>query len=1125
MNYYKFNRFLILFFTIFSINFSLAQYAVVNHKMEVKIQPENALLDVVDTMDLSAFEGNRIPFYLNSSLIPYSNSNNIKLSKSDNNGSNGTDLGMDRDIDNKNLDLTKWEILFLTDSKECTISYKGKIKSSLEQSNDNYQRGFSESPGTISTKGIYLAGSTYWIPSFPKLLYTFNLNVQLPKDWKSVSQGERTILIDSNQLHFDKWKCHSPQEEIFLIGAKFKEYSFKMNNGIDAMAFLRSPDESLANKYMEVTEQYMDMYVNLIGNYPYSKFALVENFWETGYGMPSFTLLGEKIIRFPFILHSSYPHELLHNWWGNSVYVNFDRGNWCEGLTAYMADHLIKEQRGLGDKYRRSTLQKFTDFVNSGNDFPLSKFINRHDGASEAIGYGKALMMYHMLRMKIGDKNFINGLRQFYNNNKFKSASYNSIRIAMEEVSGVELKSFFHQWVKRKGAPKISLLSSNLVVKDNKKQLLVLLEQQSNGNPFSLDIPIYIQTDKGVKKELFSMNKKKQGHYFDIDGSLLKVTVDPFYDIFRLLDPKEVPPALSKIWASKKNVIILPKEANNKKSKIYAEFAQSWIENDKDEFKIVFDSDLTALPKEETAWIVGFENKFAKIVDNQLKTYNSIFNQQNITLANKKISKSEKDFAITVFDPKDYKKQIVFISLDNKESIPGFVRKLPHYGKYSYLAFEGTEPTNIVKGQWPIFESPLEKSFTDKSISTIKEERKALASLKPVFSKDRMMSHINYLASKELKGRGLGTAELDLAADYIAGLFKKYGLKPIDDTYFQEFKYKFKEKGKLKLKNIIGIIPGSDPELKESPVVLSAHYDHLGLGWPDVHIGDEGKIHYGADDNASGVAILLEIAKTLGKSFKPKRTIIFVAFTGEEAGLIGSRYFINNIKSDFTGNVFANVNLDTDGRLFDKKLMVLNGNTAKEWKYIFMGTDYTTGIKSVVIEKELDSSDQFSFIEKGIPAIQLFTGAHQDYHRPTDTPDKIDGEGLVKVCTVTKEVIEYLADRTDNMPFTGNANNMNKENIKNNSNNKKIRRAATGSIPDFAYKGKGVRISTVIKDSAGDKAGIKEGDIILSLNSVITDDLKQYSDELKKYKPGDIVTLKIKRNNSEKNIKIKLGAR
>ena len=1120
----KTTTFHIIFF-VFILTYTTinAQNAIIKHDLQTEIQPDKSFIFVKDRIDLSASEGNKMYFYLNSSLIPFSNSDNINLTKLENDN-NAADIGMDRDIENAELDLTKWEILFLTDAKECTISYKGKIQSSLEQSNDNYQRGFSESPGIISAKGIYLAGSTYWIPTFPKLLYTFALQSNLPKDWKSVSQGKRTESLDSLNSHFDQWVCEKPQEEIFLIGAKFNEYSFKMNNGVEAMTFLRSPDENLANKYLEVTEQYMTMYEGLISKYPYSKFALVENFWETGYGMPSFTLLGEKIIRFPFILHSSYPHELLHNWWGNSVYVNFDRGNWCEGLTAYMADHLIKEQRGQGNSYRRSTLQKFTDFVSPDNDFPLSKFINRHDGSSEAIGYGKSLMMFHMLRLKLGDKKFIEGLKLFYKNNNFKLASFSNIRAAMEKVSGINLKKFFNQWVKRKGAPKLSLLTVDLVTKNNKKKLLVMLQQKSTGKPYVLDIPIYIKTEKGVTKEIFKMNKNKQGHYFEIGENIKEVVVDPFYDVFRLLDPKEVPPALSKIWASKKNIIILPKKASDDKSKIYADFAQKWIENDKDDFKIVFDSDIKTLPKEETAWIIGFENKFASIFNKQIKEYGSSIKNDIITLGEKDINIKGKDFAITTFEPGNYNKQIVFMSIGNKKSVPGFVRKLPHYGKYSFLAFDGDEPTNIAKGQWPVLNSPLSHKFGNEPTNALKDDRIALAYLAPVFSKDRMLSHINFLASKDLKGRGLGTAELDKAADYIARLFKNYGLKPIDDSYFQEFKYKFKDKGKLKLKNVIGIIPGTDPELKESPVVLSAHYDHLGLGWPDVHSGDEGKIHFGADDNASGVAILLEIAKSLGKSFKPKRTIIFAAFTGEEAGLIGSRHFVNNFKSDFTHSPFADVNLDTDGRLFDKKIMVLNGNTAREWKFIFMGTDYTTGVKSTVVEKELDSSDQFAFIEKGIPAVQLFTGAHQDYHRPTDTADKIDGEGLVKICKVTKEVVEYLADRADPMPFTGKTGKTQNNNETSNK-LKKVRRAATGSIPDFAYKGKGVRISSVISGSAGDKAGLKEGDVITSINGVVTDDLKKYSDELKKYKPDDVVTLKVLRNSTKITIEIKLGAR
>ena len=137
------------------------------------------------------------------------------------------------------------------------------------------------------------------------------------------------------------------QEEIYLVAGRYHEYRHEDTEPA-SVVFLRSPDAALATKYLDATQRYVELYSRLLGSYPYKKFALVENFWETGYGMPSFTLLGPRVIRLPFIIHSSYPHEILHNWWGNSVYVAKRGGNWSEGLTAYLADHLLAEQRGRG---------------------------------------------------------------------------------------------------------------------------------------------------------------------------------------------------------------------------------------------------------------------------------------------------------------------------------------------------------------------------------------------------------------------------------------------------------------------------------------------------------------------------------------------------------------------------------------------------------------------------------------------------------------------------------------------------------------------------------------------------------------------------------------------------------
>lgn len=1105
------------------VSFSLLSFSQnsesVNHNLFVEINPETSEISVLDSISIDGdFEKE---FLLNANLLPVSLSKKISLIKITEDAK-AIDVGMDRDDanDGNKAKLSKWQIKGKANS--FVISYHGEINYNIKQSKENYQRGFAESPGIIDTTGIYLAGSTFWVPVFENKLMTFTLTTELPDGWKNVTQGKRTYEEVVSDKHIDTWVCDSPQEEVFLIAAKFNEYSHDMNSGIKAMAFLRTPDEGLANKYLEVTEQYMEMYQSMLGPYPYSKFALVENFWETGYGMPSFTLLGEKVIRFPFILHSSYPHELLHNWWGNSVYVDFESGNWCEGITAYMADHLIKEQRGVGEEYRRSTLQKFSNYVTPDNDFPLSKFISRHDGPSEAIGYGKALMVWQMLRRKIGDENFVAGVKLFYEKFKYKTASYDDMRMSMEEVSGIDLTSFFNQWINRTGAPMLSIKETKTDMFADKYRINIGLEQTQDAEVFNIDVPINIATEKGVESFVFYMDKKEQDFQIYIDSKPLKLVVDAQYDVFRILNPAEVPPTLSKIWGSKNNLIILPSKATKGQLRIYEKFAKEWQNTDNDNFTIKYDNKIDVLPKSQTTWIIGFENKFASEINLQLSNYNSVFSTDSVTIENKKLPKKGNGYILTLFNPEDINNQNIFIAFDNENSIDGLIRKLPHYGKYSYLAFNGDEPTNIAKGQWPVLNSPLVKIFDNDAQSTsVIEKREALATLKPVFSENRMMASVKYLASEELKGRGIGTPEIDQAADYISQKFKEAGLFPIGDDYYQKFTHNFMDKGEINLTNVIGIIPGTDPILREEPVVVSAHYDHLGLGWPDVHKGDEGKIHFGADDNASGVATIIELAQSMAKTVRPKRTIIFLACTAEEAGLIGSRYFVEHIKDYFQGEIFANVNIDTDGSLFDNKLLVLNANSAKEWKFIFMGTDYTTGVLSEVIDKDLDASDQRAFIEKGIPAIQLFTGGTANYHRPTDTFEKIDGKGLVKVATVAKEVLVYLADREDPMNYTGTAPSAINLPVK----NKTDRRVSTGTIPDFAFKGEGIKVGSVIPGSAGEAAGLKADDIIIEFDSTKITDLRQYSDLLKKYQPGDTVIVKVLRGEKEEILSLKLGER
>ena len=295
-----------------------------------------------------------------------------------------------------------------------------------------------------------------------------------------------------------------------------------------------------------------------------------------------------------------------------------------------------------------------------------------------------------------------------------------------------------------------------------------------------------------------------------------------------------------------------------------------------------------------------------------------------------------------------------------------------------------------------------------RGVASLSLARAPLASLPAVFSETSLKAHVTTLAAAEYQGRGVGTAGLDKAAEYVAAQFKAAGLAPgmADGSYRQDFTTTQTPDGKpATLANIVGVLPGTDQAWRDQSVVVTAHYDHLGLGWPNPRAGDEGRLHPGADDNASGVAVLIELAKVMAATGAPRRTVVFVATTAEEAGMLGSKHYVEHPVRPREG-IRSVLNIDSVGRLGTAPLGVIGSATATEWPHVFRGIGFVTGIQTQFATQGLESSDQASFIAKGIPAVQLFTSPHIDYHRPGDTADKVDIAGLVRVATVAREAVD-----------------------------------------------------------------------------------------------------------------------
>ncbi len=1040
---------------------------IIKHEIAINLVPEKSFLDVNDRLTIINRDIDELTFYIHNGMDVSSKDVEIRFLRTD---------GI-RDVYSVKLN----------NKRSFTLSYSGTIFHPLREPEKEYSRGIIKTEGIISREGIYLDYGSYWYPVVDNAMVIFSLNVSLPHGWSSISQGER-IIRNGRSL----WIEDKPREEIYLIGGRFIEYVDNIND-IEIMVFLRNPDPELAGNYIRTAKRYLTLYEGLIGKYPYKKFAVVENFWETGFGMPSFTLLGPKVMRLPFIIETSYPHEILHNYFGNGVYVK--GGNWSEGLTAYLSDHLMKEEKGEDSEYRFTILQKYMDYVDGGKDFSLREFISRHDPSSEAVGYGKGAMFFHMLRQWMGDELFIKSLREFYRRFLFRQAGFDDILHVFEDVSGLSLKKEFSQWIDEEGAPLLNISLRGLERINNRYHLRFRIEQTGVVNPYSLKIPVVI-TLKNKKEAIYRiLNLDTISTEFEVTTDLrpLRLDIDPYYDIFRRLTRDEIPPAISGILGSKKVTLILP--SSTEPHEVIDKIRSSVT----GELGVVSDTMVERLPEDGGIIISGWNNRFLEkfliSIDKDIK-----ISQGYVSINGKRFSMDE---SIFVLSSRMGGNPVLFLGATDLKRLEEVLKKIPHYHKYSYLVFDHNGK-NILKGRWSMDGSPMTVFIPDEDgnikriqMGDVKKSR----TLIDVNNDDPIMMTIMTLTSPLFEGRGTGTEGLNRAGDYIYRRFIEKGVK----TYIQEFRVnKTESKEVINLRNIISSVGDG------KCLIIGAHYDHLGYGFPDVKTPNRGYIHPGADDNASGVALLIELIDSF-KNRSLKNEIIFTAMSGEEMGMLGSKYLVENLNKE----CLAMINIDTVGRLKDR-LIVTGVNAAIGWHDIVKEASKKSGLKVEMVPETINAGDDLSFILRGIPAVQITTGPHENYHTPEDTPDKINIEGLMRIRVFIENLINGILERATLTFRAG------KSDIRDGGERRKV---SIGTIPDFTYTGEGYRVSGVVPQSPASIAGLKEGDIIIEMNSVPVKSMKDMAEIIKRLSAGEKVMIKVLRGKDIFSIEVLIKER
>ena len=1076
----------------------------VHYQLAVGLEPGSQRLEVEGVLQLperNAAAGSR--FWLNEKLVIVDSQPPVKASGE------------------RDGHLASYTLVEAAPDGRLALNYMGSLSYELSGQRAEYTRGFRETLGILGEEGVYFSGSSAWVPKFDGDLITFEIDVHSVPGWHVISQGNGTSGDGDGRAH---WNSGGPLEQIYLVGGPLKRWSDNAG-AIETLVYLHADEEPVAAKYLEATSRYIEMYRKLLGPYPYEKFALVENFWETGYGMPSFTLLGEQIIRFPFILHSSYPHEILHNWWGNSVFVDYATGNWCEGLTAYMADHLIQEQRGGGALYRRSTLQKYRDYVKEGRDFPLEQFSSRHDAATEAIGYGKSLMGFHALRRQLGDEVFVQGLADFYKDNRGRHAGFADLALAFEgrldraqqaEAGELELGDFFKQWLKREGAPKLEILQREFSAQADGYEISVELAQVQPGEPFAIRVPLRVTSAEGVESFVFQMRSKTETFQASVSSEPWSVEIDPDFDVFRLLDPRETPSSIGQIFGEPEILALLPSAASPEDQGRYRELVNYW-NTEEHKIEVRLDSSVDSLPPNRALWVFGANNLHRAVFEGWRADALALDRGGNSLLTSSGDVFPGHCSVVLRRHPANMEKAVGWIVVDPWVALEGLARKLPHYGKYSYLAFQGSEPTNVLKGQWSTPDSPLSATFAGTAgeklvVASTPSERQALAELAPVFAQAALRKHVEWLAHPEREGRVPGSAGHEASAEHIAEAFKNMGLEPAmpAGSWFQEFVVPAGPDGKsVRVRNVIGLLRGTREDWKQQSVVLSAHYDHLGRGWPDAHKDDRGKLHLGANDNASGVSVMLELAANLAAAGQPSRNLLVVAFSAEECGLLGSKHYVDNPVLPLEG-IRGVINLDTVGSLGQAPLAIHGTGTADEWQHIFRGCGFVTGIASKNVPEGAEGSDQWSFIQKGVPAVQIVTGAGLHYHRSTDTVEHVDFAGLVQVATFLKEAVVYMVERPEPMKVTIDGVQAAAPPTTN------VRRGVSfGSIPEYGFSGEGMLLGGVSPGSPAEKAGLLAGDVLIQIDDQVIAKTRDFANVLKTLTGGQTVQATVLRGGKK----------
>ncbi|MEM9627265.1 MAG: M1 family aminopeptidase [Pseudomonadota bacterium] len=637
-----------------------------HHSIDLALEPEAGRLDVTDRIDVSGHEQLAIK------LAPGLMIDDIRV--------DGQTIAPE--IDNG----VTWIPLPSDGDHRVELAYGGVLE------NQTDRRGLSP---MISEDGVFLPYGIGWLANAGAEddRVTYELTITTPVPYKAIATGriaeERETVDSADDIYRATFEASNPTEPPSIFAGDLK-MDARQHGDINIRTYFPADRQDLASTYLDQAAGYIDLFEEQIGAYPYDDFSIISAPLPVGLGFPGLTYISSQILHMPFMLTRSLAHEIAHNWWANGVFVEWSEGNWSEGLTTYMADYGLAEAAGEDPAWemRLGWLRDFAALP-ADRDKPITAFRSKGHDADQVVGYNKVAMVFHMLKQELGEEAFSAGIKDFWETYKFKTASWSDLQASFEAASDRELSRFFEAWLNQKGAPQLTLETADLLESEGGYKLD--LKIASNPADYDLLVPVQIAFADRIEESEVRLADGGAEVTFELDAKPISIGIDQRHDLFRRLAADEAPPILRDVTLNAGTLTVIAANGSETIAKTAEELAARTLDTGL-QLADAGDEAIGTSP----LMLVGLKNELAPILaEAGIDAVPEALQGQGTARA-WVAARSDAPPALVV-------------EADDEEALGALLRPLPHYGRQSFLVFDGRRA--IYKGVWPTGNNALTRRF------------------------------------------------------------------------------------------------------------------------------------------------------------------------------------------------------------------------------------------------------------------------------------------------------------------------------------------------------------------------------------------------------------------------------